>query len=334
MSTGHPDSGLRLVADIGGTHARFAVAAPGSDKLSHDLELSTPDYPDLAAAVTDYLARAKPGRVTQAAVAIANPITGDRLKMTNGKWEFSVKETQKKLGLERLILLNDFAALALAVPVLSASALRKVGSEGKKAAEAPIALIGPGTGLGVSALIPDGGPGIPVAGEGGHVTAGATNAREEAILAFLRQRYEHVSAERLLSGPGMVNIHEALSAIDGKPAQKIEAPQITQQGLSGGDAQCVEVLELFCAWLGSVAGDCALTLGARGGVYIGGGIVPRLGSFFDRSTFRRRFIAKGRMGVLLEGIPVYIIDAPHAALAGSLVALEHNVRTGSNVEAR
>jgi len=211
MSTGPRESGLRLVADVGGTHARFAVAAPGGDKLSHDLELSTPDYPDLAAAVADYLARAKPGRVTQAAVAIANPITGDRLKMTNGKWEFSVRETRKKLGLERLILLNDFAALALAVPVLPASALRKVGHEGKKAPEAPIALIGPGTGLGVSALIPDGGPGIPVAGEGGHVTAGATNAREEAILAFLRQRYEHVSAERLLSGPGLEAIHRVLA---------------------------------------------------------------------------------------------------------------------------
>lgn len=328
MSTGRPE-GLRLVADIGGTHARFAVAQPGSDKLEHDIELSTPDYPDLAAAITDYLARAGTGPVSEAAIAIANPITGDQVKMTNGKWTFSIRETQKKLGLDRLLLLNDFAALALSVPVLAPSAIRKVGG-GTAVADAPLALLGPGTGLGMSALIPDGGPGIPVAGEGGHVSASAANPREDAILARLRAEYEHVSAERLLSGQGMVNILDALAAIDGKPTQNVQAPQITERGLAGTDALCVETLELFCAMLGSVAGDAALMFGARGGVYIGGGIVPRLGDFFDRSQFRARFEAKGRMSALLAGIPTSVIDAPHAALAGSLVALTHNVRTGSN----
>jgi glucokinase len=293
------------------------------------MELSTPAYPDLAAAVADYLARANPGPVNAAAIAIANPITGDQVKMTNGKWAFSIRETQQKLGLERLILLNDFAALALSVPVLAPSAIRKVGG-GEAVADAPLALLGPGTGLGMSALIPDGGPGIPVAGEGGHISASPANAREDAILARLRSEYDHVSAERLLSGQGMVNILDALAAIEDRPTQTVQAAQITERGLAGTDALCVETLELFCAILGSVAGDAALMFGARGGVYIGGGIVPRLGGFLDRSQFRARFEAKGRMSELLAGIPTFVIDAPHAALAGSLVALTHDVRTGSN----
>jgi len=332
MSTGHPE-GLRLVADIGGTHARFAVARAGSDKLEHDMELSTPDYPDLAAAVADYLARANTGPIIEAAIAIANPITGDQVKMTNGKWAFSIRETQQKLGLNRLILLNDFAALALSVPVLDPSAIRKVGG-GEAVADAPLALLGPGTGLGMSALIPDGGPGIPLAGEGGHISASPANAREDAILARLRSEYDHVSAERLLSGQGMVNILDALAAIEDQPTQTVQAAQITERGLAGTDPLCVETLELFCAMLGSVAGDAALMFGARGGVYIGGGIVPRLGEFLDRSEFRARFEAKGRMSALLVGIPTFVIDAPHAALAGSLVALTHDARTGSNIGPR
>jgi glucokinase len=329
MSTGHPETGTaRLVADIGGTHARFALADAGSSDLRDVIELQTRDYPDLAAAVTDYLSKAAGGKSaqpTEAAIAIANPVTGDAIKMTNGRWAFSTEDTRKKLNLSRLLIINDFEALALAVPALPPDTLRKVGG-GATVKTAPIALIGPGTGLGISSLIPDGGHGKPLPGEGGHITAPASNEREAAIIAVLRREFTRVSAERLLCGPGLVNIYRALAAIDGKPAADLQAQDVTQRGRvdskdGGSDPLCQEALDIFCAMLGTIAGDIALLLGARGGVYIGGGIVPLLGDYFVNSRFRARFEDKGRMSPLNQSIPTWVIDAPHAALTGSLIAL-------------
>jgi glucokinase len=189
---------------------------------------------------------------------------------------------------------------------------------------APIGLIGPGTGLGVSGLLPDGHGGwVPLQGEGGHITLGATTAREEAVLAVLREWHGHASAERAVCGQGLVDLHRALYQLDGESAPSLGASAITDAALAGSDAHCTEALQLFCAFLGNAAGNLALTLGARGGVYIGGGIVPRLGRWFAHSPFRERFEAKGRFGAYLRPLPVYVIDTPQSpALLGAAEALD------------
>jgi len=192
-------------------------------------------------------------------------------------------------------------------------------------ADSPIGLVGPGTGLGVSGLLPGGMPGawVPLQGEGGHVTLAAADAREEAVLRVLRERFGHASAERAVSGMGLEALYAALTTLDAPGSgTALPAAEITARALAGSDARCVEAVALFCSFLGSVAGNLALTLGARGGVYIGGGIVPRLGALFERSAFRERFEAKGRFRDYLAAIPVFVIHASVSpALLGAARAL-------------
>ncbi len=315
-------SGYRLVADIGGTHARFAMVKPGSHRMLQYRELVTSDYTSLAPAVEAYLAESTLPMPVDAAVAIANPVTGDRIKMTNTSWAFSRRATQKRLGLKRLLVLNDFAALALSLPLLPQKQIRQIGP-GRPLRNMPRALIGPGTGLGMAGLIPQPHGWTALPSEGGHVTASANNELESDVIAWLRKRFHHVSAERLVSGPGLVNIYHGLSHVHGKKPQNFTAAEISHEAKRPrGAPHCRAAVEMFCAILGSLAGDLALTLGARGGVYVGGGIVPAMGLMFDRSEFRNRFSDKGRMSVLLETIPTYVVEAPHAAMLGDLQALD------------
>jgi len=319
MSTGHPKPEL-LVADIGGTHARFAFARAGSHRLLREHELITAEYSDLAGAIESYLDYAGLGRPRKAAIAIANPITSDAVKMTNSRWAFSIKATQKALGLDRLLVINDFVALAYSVPALRRSHFRKIGG-GKPVAHRPLALIGPGTGLGVAALVPHRDAWLAVDSEGGHVNAPASDAREAKLIAALQEEIGHVSAERLISGPGLENIYRVLAQFGGKSPKTLIAQEISTQGQSGTNRVARDALDCFCAMLGTLAGDVALTFGARGGLYLGGGILPHLGHFLDRSSFRARFEAKGRMQALVASIPTYVIEAPHAAMVGDLIAL-------------
>ncbi len=319
MSSGLPDvqDVPRLIGDIGGTNARFALSAQDGITLEQDLRCA--DYADLTTAIEAYLQRVgaadKPQRPLEAALAIASPLTGDVVRMTNHHWHFSVLETRQRLGLKRLIVLNDFTALATSLTELRADELVQIA--GRQAVpNGPIALLGPGTGLGVSGLIPAAGGYVPLQGEGGHVTLSTTTAREQGVLEVLRQRFQHVSAERVLSGPGLVNIYSALGELDGLEPERLDPAEITRRGLAASDPQCQEVLQLFCAWLGTVAGDLALTLGAVGGVFIGGGIVPRLGPYFPGSDFHERFLAKGRYAGYLAPIPIYVIHAQRPALRG------------------
>ena len=308
-----------LVADIGGTNARFArVDAQG--RLYGERSLACAEFPDLVTAATAYLASSSGPRPKQAAVAVATPVSGDWIQFTNSAWSFSTDATRQALDLERLLILNDFTALALALPLLGAAERRAVGG-GVALADAPIGLIGPGTGLGVSGLIWSGQRWLPLQTEGGHVSFAATSEREWALSRVLQRRFGHASLERLLSGPGLVNLYTALAELDGEPAPALQPAQITAHGLAATCPRCREVLDLFCAALGTAAGNLALTLGARGGVYIGGGIVPRLGDFFDRSAFRTRFEAKGRFSAYLAAIPSWVITAENPALRGVAAAL-------------
>ncbi len=314
----------RLLADIGGTNARFAWQEAMGEPLRDAAILATQEHATLASAIRHYLAGVGIATPRWCAIGIANPVLGDRVQMTNHRWSFSTSALQADLGFDRLLVLNDFTAMALALPDLQPHELRRVGGTAAVAG-APMALIGPGTGLGVSGLLPSAEPGgwIPLQGEGGHVSLAAATEREAAVVARLRQRYGHASAERAVSGAGLEALHEALARLDGLgDFSPLPAADISTRALASTDARCGEALALFCAFLGSVAGDLALTLGARGGVYVGGGIVPRLGEAFARSPFRARFEDKGRFRDYLAAIPVYVIDTPVSpALRGAAHAL-------------
>lgn len=319
----------RWLGDIGGTNARFGWQAQAGAPLSHVQVLPCAEHATLVDAAQAYLRAQGLEAPACAAFGIANPVTGDQVAMTNHHWTFSIEAVRQALGLQRLLLLNDFTALALALPTLGPGQKRQVGP-GEPAADAAIGLIGAGTGLGVSGLLPMGRPGkwLPLSGEGGHVTLSAQNELEFAVIGQLRKRYGHVSAERILSGPGLVDLYHALCELKDGQGREITTPaevMARAQDLPGSTAQ--EALTMFCGFLGSVAGDLALTLGARGGVYIGGGIVPRLGARFDESPFRARFEAKGRFASYLQRIPTWVIDSPISpALEGASQALSLHER--------
>jgi glucokinase len=317
------DLSPRLLGDVGGTNARFAWQAHVGASPTDIATYPCSQHASLLAAIQHYLAEHGKRMPHLCAIGIANPIGGDRVQMTNHHWSFSILELQAALGLEQLVVINDFTALALSLPGLAVADLRQVGP-GTATPGAPLALLGPGTGLGVSGLLPTGTRGFtPISGEGGHVTLSAGDEREAAVVQWLRQHFGHASAERALSGPGLVNLYEASCALSAEAAQPLGPGDVIEQASNGADACCRMALDLFCAFLGGVAGNLALTLGARGGVYIGGGIVPRMMSELERSSFRARFEGKGRFRDYLSGIPTLVIDAAiPPALCGAARALD------------
>jgi glucokinase len=318
MAASAPD--FRLLADIGGTNARFALLPPASHVPEQERSLVCADFAGPEEAAVAYLDSVGNPTISEAAIDVATAVTGDLVRLTNSPWAFSIERTRHALGLRRLLVLNDFSALALSLPHLTAAELRRVGGAQAQAGSA-IALIGPGTGLGVSGLIPAESEWIAVEGEGGHVAFSPMNEREDGVLAVLRRRFGHVSAERLASGPGLVNIYEALCKLDAVAVRAVQPQQVTEAALSGTDAHCLEALDIFCSALGTTAANLVVTLGARGGLYIGGGIVPRLGPYFDRSPFRARFESKGRFSGYVAAIPAFVILADYPALRGLAVAI-------------
>jgi len=312
-----------LVGDIGATNARFAlVGAKG--EIERPKILAVRDHPTIEDAISVYLSNApEAARPRAAALAVAGPITGDRVALTNHPWSFSTEELRRHLGIGRLQIVNDFSAAACAAPYLAAADYVAVGG-GEAVADMPIGVLGPGTGLGVGGLVPLAGRWRALSGEGGHVTMSPANDREGAVLAQLRRRFDHVSAERAgLSGQGLVNLYSALVELDGATPEPYTPAQITDPENGRRDPHCREAVELFCLMLGTVASNLALTLGARGGIFIAGGIVPRLGARFTASGFRQRFESKGRLQPFLAAIPTFIIirELPafvglHALLAG------------------
>ncbi|MEQ8268434.1 MAG: glucokinase [Parvibaculum sp.] len=315
-----------LVADIGGTNARFALASSrdGDLKIAPPSILQTADYASLDLALGHFLEEAGHPRLAGVAACAAGPVTGKGeragIAMTNCPWDVTVAALARVSGVVHPRLMNDFEALARSVPALAPEDLHPVESARKGDECAPVGIIGAGTGLGVSALLFDGAREIAMSGEGGHVDLAPSSAREEAVLAHLRSRYDHVSAERVLSGPGLAALHATLSALAGEAGTPLSPVEIATRARAGTCAISVEAVQLFCGWLGAVAGDLALTLGARGGIYIGGGIVPgwlaEAPGLFDEKLFRARFEAKGRLGPWLSTIPVYVIRRGDAALLG------------------
>jgi glucokinase len=323
-SVASPAAFPRLLGDIGGTNARFGWQAHANDSITHVQVLPCAEHDSLLAAATTYLADQNLSAPPCAAFGIANPVTGDQVAMTNHHWKFSVNALREGLGISRFLLLNDFTALALSVPLLPEAHKRQVGS-GTAAPDTAIGLLGPGTGLGVSGLFPVGyqNKWLPIAGEGGHVSLTATTPYEFAAIQQLQKRYGHVSAERVISGAGLVDLYHALCDLKDGEGREITTPaEVIERAQEVSTSTANETLDMFCGFLGSVAGDLALTLGARGGIYIGGGIVPRLGERFDASPFRERFEAKGRFKKYLQDIPTWVIHSPVSpALQGASQAL-------------
>ncbi len=318
----------RLLADIGGTYARFTVET-AAGAFVHTASLRCADHADFHAAVTAYLHGLPPGAVgaiEHAAIAIANPVEGDEVRMTNYHWQFSIEQMRQRLALTTLVVVNDFTALAMALPKLAPSQRRQVGG-GAARERSVVGLLGSGSGLGVSGLIPLADGYVALGTEGGHSSFSPRDEREIAILRYGLTQFPHVSFERLLSGPGLELIYRALCHRAGREPEALAAPEITRRALDASDPICVETLQAFCAMLGTAAANLAVTLGALGGIYIGGGIVPRLGETFDHSGFRARFEDKGRFSDYVKAIPTYVVTAEHATFVGASAILAAQLRS-------
>ena len=312
-----------LVADIGGTNARFALIETPGGAPTQVMWLKNADYPALQAALGDYLARTAGTHPRACCLAVAGPVTGDVFRFSNIAWEASQSALAKEFGFSSLRFVNDFEALAMGVSALQPVELLEFGG-GTAIPSAPIAIIGPGTGLGVAGLFPEpDGRWRAVPTEGGHTDFAPITDLEIAILQALRPRFGgRVSAENILSGPGLAALHETLAMLDGGMIVSLSPPEIIDRGTADRpDSTCLTTLRLFCAILGSFAGNVALTTGARGGVVLGGGILPRLRHLLPEGEFRRRFEAKGRMSAYTAAIPTKLILADDTALRGAAACL-------------
>jgi len=310
-----------LVADIGGTNARFALIEGGAVVDSRILRCA--DHASLTEAAEAYIKAVgrENNRPRRGAFDVAGPVTGDEITFTNLVWKFSIEKTRAELGFDSLKVVNDFAAAALSIPRLGEGDRVQIGA-GTPVAGGVIGVLGAGSGLGVGGLVSTSAGYAVLPGEGGHVTMAAADDRQAAVLAVLRGRYGHVSAERVLSGPGIVNLFGALKTLAGESVPEVVPADVTAAALDGSDPIAVEAVTMFSRMLGTVAGNLALTLGAHGGIYIAGGIVPRLGEFFANAGFRAAFEDKGAMAKFVTPIPTYVVTHPLPAFLGLVSVLE------------
>jgi len=303
------------MADIGATSSRCALVNDKGQEVAPEI-FENADFTGLAGVLRVYLEhRRASDQPSRAALAIAAPITGDDVHMTNIGWRFSQDALRRELKLKRLQVVNDFAAIAWALPLLTPADVVQIGG-GESVSRATRAALGPGSGLGVSALVPSGDGWAAIVGEGGHVTMPAATREEQDVIAALRERFDgHCSAERVLSGPGLVNLYVALAEFAGRGRPTVTPEDVTNLAKQG-EPLARKTLAMFFAMLGTVTGDLAMTTGARGGAYIAGGIVPRLVEQLGKSEFRQRFEAKGRYNQYLSAIPTFVITAPLPAFRG------------------
>ena len=302
-----------LLADVGGTNVRFAVLVDGT--IGPIVHLAVADYARFDEALAAYLAREKDrGQIRSALFAVAGVVQGERCPLTNNPWVVDASELRASFGFAEVRLINDFEAVAWSLPNLARTDLRQLGG-GPPRPGAPMLAIGPGTGLGVALYVPNG-KGRVLKSEGGHTTLPSGSPREDAIIALLRDRFGHVSAERVVSGPGLINLYRTIAALDGVSVPERRSSEISRAAIDGTCPVSRAALDIFCAVLGEVAGNFALALGAQGGVFLGGGIVPHMRDYLPGSQFRARFDAKGRMSAYVQAIPVYLILYDDPAFIG------------------
>ncbi len=309
-----------LLADVGGTHTRCGFGGEQST-AQHLRTYQNQDFNDLIALFEHYLSETGEAQPVSLTVAVAAPVHGGVAKLTNLAWTIDAAQLRSQFHATRATLINDFAALACAIPRLHREDRVQIGGTAPVGG-APIGVLGPGTGLGVAGLISFDDRWMPISSEGGHVTLPAVNAREAAIIERLRGQYGHVSAERVLSGPGLATLYEAVT---NRKHGEVTPAAISQMAVDG-EPHAKDALDLFFALLGTVAGNLALTLGARGGIYLGGGILPKLRAQLVHSGFRQRFESKGRFEEYLSRIPVFLITAETPALVGLSYYLQQLLR--------
>ncbi|WP_016954944.1 glucokinase [Catenovulum agarivorans] len=312
----------KIVADIGGTNMRIAQT-DGINSIRDIKKYKVTDFASPVDTIKAYIQDSGCAQPTHVCMAIACPVAGDQITMTNHSWSFSIEQSQKELGVQALYVINDFTAVALSVPFLADEQKIQVGGE-QPQLDKPIAVYGAGTGLGVAHVVPLADKWVPLPGEGGHVDF-ATNTEVEAkILAFLADELGHVSAERIISGQGIANIYRALAHINDADIKSLEPAEVTEKALAGECDLCKQALDVFCDTLGSFGGNLALNLLTQGGVYIAGGIVPRFIDYVVQSGFRNRFDAKGRFEKLNKSIPVYIVTEEQPGLLGAAAYIAQN----------
>lgn len=322
-----PDMFPYVVADIGGTNARWGLVTGVDNAGNYCIDAiktfenkTHPQFQDSLAAYLDALEGLPVARVC---VALAGPVLGDQIEMTNINWSFSIRDVEKQFGLRKLLIVNDFTALAYATSALAEADLLRIKPGTQK--NAPRAIIGPGTGLGMASLVPLAGKWLPLSGEGGHTAFAPQGEEEIALCAYLQSELGYVSKESLLSGAGIERIYAGLGAVRGQQVAHQSAASISGQATRGEDALAVDALNTFCGVMGSAAADLALTVGALGGVYLGGGILPKVRDFLVQSPFVQRFCDKAVMSHYVEDIPVFLIVADEPALVGAAALLaEHS----------
>lgn len=313
-----------LVADVGGTHARFALATPdehGRPVLAEIDELQTADFGSLEAAASRYLEQHSGSDVKGAVLAVASPVTGDTIKITNNPWSFSIKSMRDGLKLQSLELINDFAAVGYAVPVLRSEDVRYIGAaradQARDRKDGHYSVLGPGTGLGVALVLQRRGEVIVISTEGGHVSFAPTTPYQLKVLEVLWRERPRISAERLLSGPGLVNLYRAICVVEGVAIQHSKPEQISAAAKLSDDNMESRTMALFCELLGAFAGDTALIQGGWDGVYLGGGLTQKFLPWIERGGFRARFEDKGRFGELLKRVPTIAILHEQPGLLGA-----------------
>ncbi len=319
-----------VVADIGGTHARFALAEVEGGRVARlgpETVMKAAEHASLQTAWEAFAAAHARPLPRAAAISVASPIGGEVIKLTNNPWIIRPALIPEKLGVDRYTLVNDFAAVAYAVAAVGAEDLAHCcGPEGPLPATGVISVVGPGTGLGVAALVRDAGGARVLATEGGHSDFAPLDSLEDQVLARLRARFRRVSVERVVAGPALVDLYEILAGIEGRAVHPIDAPTLWAAALAGEDSLAAAALDRFCLALGAVAGDIALTQGGFAGVVIAGGLGLRLKDHLPRSGFRQRFVAKGRFETLMATIPVKILTHPQPGLLGAAAAFAQEHR--------
>lgn len=316
-----------IVADIGGTNARFALITGKTQNnfiIEHIHVLQGREYPTCSAALHTYIEKLGGIKPKSACLAIAGPVVSDTVRMTNLSWEFSCIAMAKEFGFEHFVAMNDFAAVAAACSQLSDDHLVTV-KPGVEETAATKAVFGPGTGLGVAGLVNHKGAWLPVPCEGGHVNIAPASEFEADVIKAAIASHGHVSAEMFISGPGLVNLYKAIAAVRGTIAEEVTPADITEKALANSSSIFGETLSTFCSFAGSFAGNLALTYGAKGGIYIAGGILPRFTDFLLASQFSERFANKGVMSHYVETIPAKLIVHPETAFVGAAAWLEQQI---------
>jgi glucokinase len=307
-----------LIGDIGATNIRLAIYY--NQKIQKVQQYKCSDFLSLEKAILHYTNTELEEEIPvpqMGAIAIACPVIGDEVQMTNHPWKISVSKLKEDLRMDCLEIVNDFTAVSSALPFFSLSDIHKIQDKGNTILKHPMTVIGPGTGLGAATLISIGQEFFPLPGEGGHASIAGTNEREERVISYLREKHELVSFETVLSGQGIINLYEALCEIsDEKPERKITSEEIVERALAGESARYLETLEMFCSFLANMAGNIALTVGSKGGVFLVGSIISSIKDFIEESSFRETFENKEGMKDYLENVPVYIIMHPTPAFVG------------------